>query len=107
MGMALSTAATKQERAEELAAARGVQAEAAAKQAEEAAKEVKHLTEMLRQLASVLGEIAGEHGIPLRWGGEEFLVFVPAAPAGQLDEIVRVTKLKKNEMVQKTYLGIE
>ena len=52
MGSALSTAATKQERAEELAAARGVQAEAAAKQAEEAAKEVKHLTEMLRQLAS-------------------------------------------------------
>jgi predicted signal transduction protein with EAL and GGDEF domain len=25
----------------------------------------------------------------VRWGGEEFLVFVPVAPAGQLDEIVR------------------
>lgn len=34
--------------------------------------------EVLRQLATVLVEIAGPDGIPLRWGGEEFMLVMPA-----------------------------
>ena len=48
--------------------------------------------EVLRQLASVLLEIAGEDGIPLRWGGEEFMLVMPAesiADAAQFCERLR------------------
>lgn len=34
--------------------------------------------EVLRQVAAVLTEIAGQDGIPLRWGGEEFMLVLPA-----------------------------
>ncbi|GMU43858.1 MAG: hypothetical protein AMXMBFR25_18440 [Lysobacterales bacterium] len=34
--------------------------------------------EVLRQLAGVLNRVAGEHGIALRWGGEEFMLVMPA-----------------------------
>lgn len=34
--------------------------------------------EVLRQLAAVLTDLAGPNGIPLRWGGEEFMLVMPA-----------------------------
>jgi diguanylate cyclase (GGDEF)-like protein len=34
--------------------------------------------EVLRQLAAVLVEVAEEPGFPLRWGGEEFMLVMPA-----------------------------
>lgn len=34
--------------------------------------------EVLRQVAGVLTEIAGPTGFPLRWGGEEFMLVIPA-----------------------------
>ena len=34
--------------------------------------------EVLRQVAAVLIEISGADGIPLRWGGEEFMLMMPA-----------------------------
>ncbi len=50
--------------------------------------------EVLRQVAAVLIDIAGADGIPLRWGGEEFLLVMPAesvADAAQLCEHLRAS----------------
>lgn len=48
--------------------------------------------EVLRQLAGVLNRVAGEDGIALRWGGEEFMLVMPAeaiADAAQFCERLR------------------
>lgn len=48
--------------------------------------------EVLRQLASVLVRVAGDEGIALRWGGEEFMLVLPAesiADAAQFCERLR------------------
>ena len=49
----------------------------------------------MRQLASVLLDVAGNEGIPLRWGGEEFLVVdrISAGQAGAVAERIAGVRL--------------
>ncbi|RYF02853.1 MAG: GGDEF domain-containing protein, partial [Oxalobacteraceae bacterium] len=42
---------------------------------------------VLREIASGLREILRETDMIVRWGGEEFLAFLPAVPRGGLDEV--------------------
>jgi diguanylate cyclase (GGDEF)-like protein len=44
---------------------------------------------VLRQLGSSLRDILRETDMIVRWGGEEFLAFLPAVPRGSLDEVAR------------------
>jgi diguanylate cyclase (GGDEF)-like protein len=44
---------------------------------------------VLREIADALREILRETDMIVRWGGEEFLAFLPAAPKGSLDEVAR------------------
>lgn len=55
--------------------------------------------EVLRQVAAILIEIAGTEGIPLRWGGEEFMLMMPAeaiADAARFCESVRLQISRKS-----------
>jgi diguanylate cyclase (GGDEF)-like protein len=45
--------------------------------------------EVLMKLSDSLREILRETDMIVRWGGEEFLAFLPAVPRGGLDEIAR------------------
>jgi len=44
---------------------------------------------VLREIADALREILRETDMIVRWGGEEFLAFLPAVPKGSLDEVAR------------------
>ena len=44
---------------------------------------------VLREIADALREILRETDMIVRWGGEEFLAFLPAVPRGSLDEVAR------------------
>jgi len=44
---------------------------------------------VLREIADGLREILRETDMIVRWGGEEFLAFLPAAPRERLDEVAR------------------
>jgi len=44
---------------------------------------------VLREIASALRDILRETDMIVRWGGEEFLAFLPAVPRGSLDEVAR------------------
>jgi diguanylate cyclase (GGDEF)-like protein len=59
---------------------------------------------VLVAIARRLREVLRETDMIVRWGGEEFLVFVPMAPVDRLDEIVlRIMHAVSSEPVQ--YLG--
>jgi diguanylate cyclase (GGDEF)-like protein len=59
---------------------------------------------VLVAVAKRLRETLRETDMIVRWGGEEFLVFVPVAPADRLDEIVlRVMHAVSSEPIQ--YMG--
>ncbi len=44
---------------------------------------------VLREIAEALREILRETDMIVRWGGEEFLAFLPAVPRNSLDEVAR------------------
>ncbi|MFJ1468647.1 tetratricopeptide repeat-containing diguanylate cyclase [Massilia orientalis] len=44
---------------------------------------------VLREIADALREILRETDMIVRWGGEEFLAFLPAVPRDSLDEVAR------------------
>jgi diguanylate cyclase (GGDEF)-like protein len=44
---------------------------------------------VLKMISSALGEILRETDMIVRWGGEEFLAFLPAMPRSRLDEVAR------------------
>lgn len=44
---------------------------------------------VLREIADALRDILRETDMIVRWGGEEFLAFLPAVPRGNLDEVAR------------------
>ncbi|HEX8787381.1 MAG TPA: diguanylate cyclase [Telluria sp.] len=44
---------------------------------------------VLREIANALREILRETDMIVRWGGEEFLAFLPAVPRASLDEVAR------------------
>ncbi|WP_440966566.1 diguanylate cyclase [Massilia sp. GER05] len=44
---------------------------------------------VLREIADALREILRETDMIVRWGGEEFLAFLPAVPRNSLDEVAR------------------
>ena len=44
---------------------------------------------VLREISSALREILRETDMIVRWGGEEFLAFLPAVPRGRLDDVAR------------------
>jgi diguanylate cyclase (GGDEF)-like protein len=44
---------------------------------------------VLREVAGALREILRETDMIVRWGGEEFLAFLPAVPRGSLEEVAR------------------
>ena len=44
---------------------------------------------VLREIAEALREILRETDMIVRWGGEEFLAFLPAVPRNNLDEVAR------------------
>ena len=44
---------------------------------------------VLREIADALREILRETDMIVRWGGEEFLAFLPAVPRSSLDEVAR------------------
>jgi len=44
---------------------------------------------VLREIASALRDILRETDMIVRWGGEEFLAFLPAVPRASLDEVAR------------------
>lgn len=44
---------------------------------------------VLREIAAALRDILRETDMIVRWGGEEFLAFLPAVPRGGLDEVAR------------------
>jgi diguanylate cyclase (GGDEF)-like protein len=44
---------------------------------------------VLREIADALREILRETDMIVRWGGEEFLAFLPAVPRNGLDEVAR------------------
>jgi diguanylate cyclase (GGDEF)-like protein len=44
---------------------------------------------VLREIAEALREILRETDMIVRWGGEEFLAFLPAVPRDSLDEVAR------------------
>jgi diguanylate cyclase (GGDEF)-like protein len=44
---------------------------------------------VLREIANALREILRETDMIVRWGGEEFLAFLPAVPRTSLDEVAR------------------
>jgi diguanylate cyclase (GGDEF)-like protein len=44
---------------------------------------------VLKMMSSALGEILRETDMIVRWGGEEFLAFLPAMPRSRLDEVAR------------------
>lgn len=44
---------------------------------------------VLREIAQALRDILRETDMIVRWGGEEFLAFLPAVPRGNLDEVAR------------------
>jgi diguanylate cyclase (GGDEF)-like protein len=44
---------------------------------------------VLREIADALRDILRETDMIVRWGGEEFLAFLPAVPRGSLDELAR------------------
>lgn len=44
---------------------------------------------VLREIADALREILRETDMIVRWGGEEFLAFLPAVPRASLDEVAR------------------
>jgi diguanylate cyclase (GGDEF)-like protein len=44
---------------------------------------------VLREIADALREILRETDMIVRWGGEEFLAFLPAVPRARLDEVAR------------------
>ncbi|MFK3740019.1 tetratricopeptide repeat-containing diguanylate cyclase [Massilia sp. TN1-12] len=44
---------------------------------------------VLREIADALRDILRETDMIVRWGGEEFLAFLPAVPRGKLDEVAR------------------
>lgn len=44
---------------------------------------------VLREISDALREILRETDMIVRWGGEEFLAFLPAVPRGSLDDVAR------------------
>jgi len=44
---------------------------------------------VLREISDALREILRETDMIVRWGGEEFLAFLPAVPRASLDEVAR------------------
>jgi diguanylate cyclase (GGDEF)-like protein len=44
---------------------------------------------VLREISDALREILRETDMIVRWGGEEFLAFLPAVPRGMLDDVAR------------------
>jgi diguanylate cyclase (GGDEF)-like protein len=44
---------------------------------------------VLREIADALRDILRETDMIVRWGGEEFLAFLPAVPRASLDEVAR------------------
>ena len=44
---------------------------------------------VLKMISAALGDILRETDMIVRWGGEEFLAFLPAVPRGTLDEVAR------------------
>ena len=44
---------------------------------------------VLKMISAALGEILRETDMIVRWGGEEFLAFLPAIPRGGLDDVAR------------------
>jgi diguanylate cyclase (GGDEF)-like protein len=44
---------------------------------------------VLREIAAALRDILRETDMIVRWGGEEFLAFLPAVPRGSLDDVAR------------------
>jgi len=44
---------------------------------------------VLKMISAALGEILRETDMIVRWGGEEFLAFLPAMPRSRLDEVAR------------------
>jgi diguanylate cyclase (GGDEF)-like protein len=44
---------------------------------------------VLREIADALRDILRETDMIVRWGGEEFLAFLPAVPRGSLDDVAR------------------
>jgi diguanylate cyclase (GGDEF)-like protein len=44
---------------------------------------------VLREISDALREILRETDMIVRWGGEEFLAFLPALPRGSLDDVAR------------------